>query len=319
MTGSRDAGRSRGRVLGDAVWVVAEAGEHLAQFLDPLVPEVSRLIGEGRVFVDGVRARAGGLALAAGAVITVSRPRVSTGRVEVLGRRGGLVAVAKPAGVPTEPDHRGGVGSVRRLAAAALGVRERDLHAATRLDAPVSGVVLLALGAAARRDLERWRAEGRLVRRYLGLAATAPRPPAGAWDEPIGRRFAPRVATRLALTRFATVTVAARGVAPGQPGAALLALAPATGRTHQLRIHAAAAGSALLGDVEHGGPRRLVLDDGSIVPLDRVALHAARLTLALPDAPAWEITARIPAPLRTWWARLGGDEEAWSKALTVAT
>lgn len=317
MTGVRDPRRPRGRVRGDALWVVPTSGEHLGQFLHPLVPEATRLIGEGRVFVDGVRARSGGLLLTAGAVIAVSRPRVAAGKVDVLDRRGGLVAVAKPAGVPTEPDHRGGSGSVRRLAAVALGVRERDLHAATRLDKPVSGVVLLVVGTDARRDLERWRAEGRLVRRYLGLAAAAPRPSRGSWDDPIGRRFSPRAPTSPALTRYSTVAVAARGVVPGQLGVALLALAPTTGRTHQLRIHAAAGGAPLLGDPEHGGPRRLVLDDGSVVPLDRVALHAARLTLVLPDGPSWEITAPTPAPLRSWWARLGGDEEAWSKALTI--
>jgi len=291
--------------------------QRLDRFLAPLVPEASRLIEEGRVFIDGVRARSGRLALEAGAVVTLSRARAATGAVELLGRRGGFVAVAKPAGIPTEPDHRGGAGSVRHQAAVALGVRERELHAATRLDAPVSGVVLLVLGASARRELERWRAEGRLVRRYLALAVAAPRPAAGCWDRPIGQRFAPGSAERGALTRYSTVATATRGVAPGLPGVALLALAPATGRGHQLRIHAAGGGAPMLGDLEHGGPGQCVLDDGSVLSFDRVGLHAARLTVLLPGAPAWEITAETPASLRTWWAQLGGDDEAWSKGLTV--
>ncbi len=289
----------------------------LDRFLTSLVPEASRLIEDGRVFVDGVRARSGCIGLQAGSVITLSRMRARTGAVELLGRRGGIVAVAKPAGIPTEPDHRGVAGSVRHLAAAALGVRERELHAATRLDLPVSGVVLLALGLSARRDLERWRAEGRLIRRYLALAAATPRPAAGCWDRPIGRRFAPGSAERGALTRYATVATAARGVAPGLPGVALLTLAPATGRAHQLRIHAAGGGAPLLGDLEHGGPGRCVRDDGSVLSFDQVGLHAARLTVLLPDGPPWEINAETPAPLRAWWAQLGGDEEAWSKGLTV--
>jgi 23S rRNA-/tRNA-specific pseudouridylate synthase len=63
------------------------------------------------------------------------------------------------------------------------------------------------------------------------------------------------------------------------PHAALLWLEPITGRTHQLRVHLAHAGSPLLGDRPYGGSPRVVLDDGSAYAARRVMLHCFALRL----------------------------------------
>ena len=64
---------------------------------------------------------------------------------------------------------------------------------------------------------------------------------------------------------------------------ALLELSPRTGRTHQIRVQAAAAGFALVGDTEYGG-----------VPAARVMLHAASLAI---DHPATGERLHLAAPL----------------------
>jgi tRNA pseudouridine32 synthase/23S rRNA pseudouridine746 synthase len=56
---------------------------------------------------------------------------------------------------------------------------------------------------------------------------------------------------------------------------ALLALAPRTGRAHQLRVHLAAIGHPLLGDALHGGAAH-----------ERLCLHSAKLAFAHPATEA---------------------------------
>ena len=90
-----------------------------------------------------------------------------------------------------------------------------------------------------------------------------------------------------------------------------------TGRTHQIRIHAAAAGAPLLGDVAHGGPRRLVRSDGGVVTIDRVGLHAARIDVTVDGVVEWSgrrSASRLD--LTSIWTDLGGDEAAFDAAVT---
>ncbi|MBN2192674.1 MAG: RluA family pseudouridine synthase [Polyangiaceae bacterium] len=317
MTWRTDVGNGGVRTTRERAFVVEAGGIRLAEFLAGHDASASRAITEGRVFVDRRRASSGDELLAVGAVVTVRGPRHERAGITVLQRHGGLVAVAKPAGIPTEPDRHGGSDSVVRLAAAALGVHPGALHAVTRLDRTVSGVVLLAHGAAARRDCVRWRIDGRISRRYLALSTCAPDPSAGVWDNPIRQGRFQSEAARPALTRFRVVALAPAGVVPKASAVALLALFPTTGRTHQLRIHAASASAPLLGDTEYGGPGRLTLGDGSVIRLDRVALHAARIEVLVPDETPWDVSAPTPEPMELWWQQLGGDPEAWSAALEV--
>jgi 23S rRNA pseudouridine955/2504/2580 synthase/23S rRNA pseudouridine1911/1915/1917 synthase len=157
--------------------------------------------------------------------------------------------------------------------------------------------------------LKRARDEHAYVRRYVAIAARAPEPREGAWDAPIGRARDPRhraVNGREAVpARTLYATVAEAGPY------ALLALAPITGRTHQLRLHASHARAPLLGDRVYGGSPSLTLPSGRVVPLGRIALHAARVTV-----PTQVIDAPIPAELRDLWLSLGGDPAAWDTAVS---
>jgi 23S rRNA-/tRNA-specific pseudouridylate synthase len=315
---SHPSRRARGVAARERRWVVPPPGAALGALLQDADGAGLRWLAEGRVFVDRVRVTDAAMPLAPGVVVTVAAGHGAPSPIAVLGQRGGLLAVAKPAGIPTEPDRRGANGSLVHQAAAALGIAAGELHAANRLDVPVSGIVVLAQGSRARGEVERWRGEGRITRRYLGLAAAAPSSAAGEWASPIRHGAAGSGRLRPAASRFATVATAPQGVEPGAPGVALLTLRPLTGRTHQLRIHAAGAGAPLLGDAEQHGPRRLVLPNGSVVPLDRVALHAARLSIDLPGEPSWEIAAPLPPALLHWWDLLGGNPEAWSIALDLS-
>src|SRR5262249_7674470 len=95
-----------------------------------------------------------------------------------------------------------------------------------------------------------------------------------------------------------------------QPLAAALLLRPETGRTHQLRVHAARAGSPLLGDKHYGGEQRRVLPDGRVLRAARVMLHSSRVRLSLAGAEPLTIDAPLPDDLGELWGKLGGEPAA---------
>ncbi len=253
-------------------------------------------LADGRAFVSGVRATAATWTLAPGDVVEVRAPREATAGIVVLARHAGFVFVDKPPTLPTEPD-RQGLSSARSLLAAELGVDETELHAVSRLDVGVSGVVTFATSPAAKRLAASLRARGAIERRYVGIASRPPAPERGQWRFPIADK--PGRPPRDALTDYAVAGVSG--------GAAVLALAPRTGRLHQLRRHAAAADAPLLGDRRHGRAARVTLPDGSVLALDRVALHAASVAISDPDLGAITVCPPLPSFLEELWRRLGGD------------
>jgi hypothetical protein len=98
-----------------------------------------------------------------------------------------------------------------------------------------------------------------------------------------------------------------RGVAAQSSGATLLRLMPMTGRTHQLRAHAARAGSPLFGDPAYGGKRREVMPDGTVVTARRVMLHCARLSFPSPSGGAQQqFEAPARSDMQKIWIALGG-------------
>ncbi|HVW24771.1 MAG TPA: RNA pseudouridine synthase [Polyangiaceae bacterium] len=263
-------------------------------------------VADGRVFASGKRVDDASLPVSDGDEIVVEAARTETNAVAIVSEYRGLYAVGKPPGLPTEPD-RSGTASVVHAVAGLLRVPPSALHAATRLDASVSGLVVVARGHEAMRLAADLKARGDLRRRYLALATRAVEPRAGSWNAPVrdGARRGAGKGERAAVSRYAVVATAK--ALPAAPSPALLVVEPITGRTHQIRIHASGAGAPLLGDVKYGGPRRLVLGDGRALTVPRVSLHAARVEVRFQGAVVWTATASFPADLSMLWSALGGD------------
>jgi len=302
-------------------------GERLGELVQRLGAAGDGALAEGRVFVDGRRETLSDLAVAAGCVVEVHAGRAAATGVAILAEHRGLVFVSKPPGVATEPDHSGIAGSLVAQTAELLSLPAGALHAVSRLDVGVSGVVTLARDAAAVELAGELRARGGFVRRYLALAARAPEPGEGSWTWPVPRHLRAHTHSaegeRAAETRYASVALAGPVFLPGRAAArlatrpALLALSPVTGRTHQLRLHATRAGTPLLGDAAHGGPQRVILSSGSVRALERVGLHAAWVELEL-GAEKLRVAAPPPEDLLALWADLGGAAEDWPRALEIA-
>ncbi len=182
------------------------------------------------------------------------------------------------------------------------------LHASSRLDLPVSGLVTFARTSKAITALRQAREDGAYARLYLALT-TAPieEESEGDWRWSLGiarrdkrlREVGSPKDAKEAHTRF---RVRAAGAI------SLLELRPQTGRTHQLRVHASHAGWPLLGDHAYGGEKRVALANGRVVTARRVMLHCA--ALAIPDvARGGTLELELPPPedFCRAYSALGGD------------
>ncbi len=235
-----------------------------------------------------------------------SVPDRATAEPKIVHQDDHLFVVLKPPGLPTtSPD--ASEPCLVRWVKSQLPLH-KAVHATSRLDGPVSGLVTFALTSPANQHLLEARRAGKYERTYLGITTRDVSFTDREWTWPISidpsnrkRRIAgPGKGEREALTRC---ELAAR-----RDCAALLRFKPATGRTHQIRVHAAKGGVPLFGDHAYGGDRRITLSGGSVVTARRVMLHCARVRFPKVTGDGLtELTAAPPADMTGVWVELGGD------------
>ncbi len=275
--------------------------------------DAEEALREGRVFIGRRRASSASDRVASGDEVAMYAAREEGGEpVRILVESGGIVGVYKPAHLATVADHRGTRGTLEDQVAKLIGAPMERIVATSRLDVGVSGVVLFAMDAKTRAMLARAREEGKYRRHYLAVARGAPPADRGSWTAPVGRASDPRKRRAhgsdavSASTRYAVRATTAE--------AALLAVEPVTGRTHQIRVHAAHGGHPLYGDAVYGGPTRMTASDGSVTAIGRIALHAAWVEVPR-DGGKLRVEAEIPEDLAAIWAACGGAAPSWASAL----
>lgn len=297
--------------------IVVPQGFATLEALRTIFPVGEEDLADGRVFVGRTRATSFAMALAEGSVVLVEAPSAAaTEEVRTIFEDADVLVVDKPASFVTIAELRGKGRALLDHLASAREIPADRLHATSRLDLGVSGVVTFAKSARAREGLSALRREGRYGRAYLAVARGTIATREGTWSEAIGRaedgkhrRVDGRdAAPSTSLFRVIAVTPDAR--------ASLLLLRPETGRTHQLRVHAAHAGLPLYGDRAYGPAQPIVAPDGRVLTFERVALHCVRVTFGAPLARAFE--SPPPPALSSLWAELGGASAAWETALDDA-
>ena len=178
------------------------------------------------------------------------------GAVEILFEDEDILVVDKPAGMFAHraPGHETGTLTDALLprcpALAGVGSRERPgiVH---RLDAETSGVMVLAKSARAYRALRAMFESHAAVRKtYLAVLHGAPREKSGTVDAPIGRK--PWDPKRMAVVPDGKRAVSHWTVLGRKGGLALVEFVIETGRTHQIRVHAAHLGHPVVGDALYG-------------------------------------------------------------------
>jgi len=163
-----------------------------------------------------------------------------------------------------------------------------------RLDKGTSGLIVVARNDASHRALSSQLKDRSLSRTYMAIVRGLVKDEAGELEGPIGRdpnerkRMAVVSGGRFARTRYQVVE--RRG------GHTLLRCDLDTGRTHQIRVHLAALGHPVTGDVEYGGGEASVA---------RPMLHAWRLRLRHPrTGEEMSFEAPPPSDFQEFWAGL---------------
>ena len=140
-------------------------------------------------------------------------------------------------------------------------------------------------------------------RRYRAIVGGVPRPPAGKVDAPLARSATNRKKIAIvqggkrAVTHFTTMQVLR--------DAALVECRLETGRTHQVRVHMASIGHALLGDPVYGrtkGAQKALLET---LGFRRQALHVAHLGFIHPvKTTALAFDSVMPADMQELFTEL---------------
>jgi 23S rRNA pseudouridine1911/1915/1917 synthase len=277
----------------------ADDGRRLDRFLADRLPQMSRsrlqaLVREGclrqglRVIDEpGHRVKPGD-----GFTLAVPAPRVGTPaaeshELEVLFEDEHLIVLVKPAGmvVHPAPGHAGGtlVNALMAHCGTSLSgiggvLRPGIVH---RLDREVSGVMVAAKHDRAHVGLAGQFGVHSIARVYEAIVWGVPGTAAGTVDRPLGRHPVDR--KRMAIVPRGGKCAVTHWRLLDAVGlrAARMEFRLETGRTHQIRVHAASLGHPILGDRLYGRGRDAKLP-AEIRALGRILLHARKLGFTHP-------------------------------------
>ncbi len=284
------------------------APQRLDHFLVACLPGYSRsrlqgLIKDGLVWINDVPARKGGQMLDGALVIKVLIPPSEPSTLQpeslpldVVYEDQDVLIINKPAGMVVHPAAGHAHGTLVHAALAHApemeGIRgEVRPGVVHRLDKNTSGLILLAKNDAAHRWLQEQFRARKVEKVYLTLVDGQPPTPKGRIEAPIGRSASDRKQMAVVATQKGRAAVSEYYTLENFPAHTYLEVHPITGRTHQIRLHMHFLGCPVAGDTVYGRKT-------SSIPVNRHFLHAARITIRLPQsAEPRTFTAPLPPEL----------------------
>jgi 23S rRNA pseudouridine1911/1915/1917 synthase len=280
--------------------VVETAGLRLDRYVSEKCPEISRtyaqkLISDGLVKVNESPAKASQKLDFGDRVKVELKPELPSSLspepipLNIVYEDADVMVVDKPAGMtvhpaPGHPAHtlvNAILAHLPELNDAEDTLRPGIVH---RLDKDTSGLIIVAKNRVSQANLSA-QFQSRTVKKvYLALVKGRLAPETGVIEAAIGR-------DRQHRQRMAVVTKGRQAQTDYQvirylPNYTLLEVRPATGRTHQIRVHLAAIGHPIVGDTVYGEQSPYIA---------RQFLHAARLRFKQPSTGAWlELESAMP-------------------------
>ena len=240
--------------------------------------------------------------------------------LEVLYEDEFLLAVNKPAGIASHPVGKIQSGTVIQFARQrdAETIRARLLHGdsgffprlVNRLDVFTSGVVLIARTRETLISMQALLARGGVAKEYAALVEGVVAGEEGKIDLPLGADTASGVRVKMAPRADGLPSVTHWRLRRRLPAHTLLSVFPLTGRQHQIRVHLAAIGHPVWGDLLYSNTQLFLRYQGNGGVLDdslppRQCLHAERVTFTHPmTGTIIAISAPIPADFLDLIARL---------------
>ena len=214
-----------------------------------------------------------------------------------------MLVLNKPAGIPVHRGPKGGDNLEAHFEALRFGL-PRSPSLAHRLDRDTSGCLVLGRHRKALEKLGKLFKRGEISKAYWAIVDGHPEGESGLIDLPLGRLDATRdwwmKVDPQGLPSQSAWRVLGRGATPEGRPIAWVELEPKTGRTHQLRVHSAAMGWPILGDLIYGAT-------ASALPLQ---LHARAITIPLyKNKDPIGCRAPVPEHMRDSLTRCGWVEE----------
>lgn len=200
----------------------------------------------------------------------------------------------KPAGLPVDRPRDGALSVMNHLDSLRFGF-ERQPLIVHRLDRDTSGCLLLARNPRAQKRFSRSFEDGAVAKTYLAVLDGVPNAPGGTIDMPLNKVSTRELGWRMIVEAKGQRAVTHWDVVTFGDGRALVVFRPETGRTHQLRVHAASGiGIPIAGDPVYGHPGGHMLLHAHRLSLPRPGKVNADATAPMPDHfPEWARNARI--------------------------
>lgn len=287
--------------------VPQEEGMMLGHLLARRLPGTSleqgkSLVRAGAVYMGHLRIRVPTARVAAGERISVwtealTEQELPADVVSIVWRDEDVVVLDKPAGVAvaaTRQSARGTLSEALRRTLEAEGVLRPYVGIVHRLDRGASGLVLFTVRSVANTSVHKQFVEHAIDRRYR-VRVHGEVPEMYDCDAPLLEMHSgtSKVAPGNPHSRDARTHFRRLAPAVAIAGTSLVEATLETGRHHQIRVHTAHCGHAVLGDRRYGS------EDGA----QRLHLHAAHLRLTHPqDGRVIDVAAVLPE-----WARAVDD------------
>jgi 23S rRNA pseudouridine1911/1915/1917 synthase len=293
------------------------SGARLDKIVAENCPGLSRthaqeLIEAGVVTVNGKTAKSS-LKLNTGDKVEVTiTPEVPTDLagenipLKIIYEDADLLVIDKPAGLAVHPAPGTPSGTLANAVvnylpsiakdAADLAVGETHRPGIVhRLDKDTSGLIIVAKNREAQANLSGQFKNRTVKKTYITLVTGKLAPEQGIIEADIGRD--PKHRQRMAVVAEGRESRTAYRVLKYYGNSTLLEIKPETGRTHQIRVHLAAIGYPVVGDITYGSHTQTIA---------RQFLHAGKIGFNLPSTGQWvEFESPLPEDLQKTLTEIG--------------